>query len=58
MQKQEMTIEKRSYINIDSGIYDDTMKCPCCEFTYENRADNSHEENIINSKHKCPIESV
>lgn len=53
---QEVTsrsIKDFNFININRGLYDDTMKCPRCEFTYENRVDNSFDENAKNSTHAC-----
>lgn len=48
-------INNTEFINIEPGLYDDTMKCPHCKFYYENRADNSHEENRLNSVHECSL---
>ncbi len=41
------------FINIEPGLYDNTMKCPNCNFMYEDRADSTFEENTLNSEHEC-----
>ena len=48
-------INNTEFINIEPGLYDNTMKCPHCSFYYEDRVDNSHDENLKNSDHNCAL---
>lgn len=50
MKKDDNTVK---FKNINPGLYDDTMQCTVCGFCYENRADNSFDENTANSTHEC-----
>lgn len=50
----EAVDKKVGFIAISTGMYETTMKCEDCDFTYQNSIDAGDEENNKRSKHLCP----